>query len=97
METTGQRFKRIRMNLNLAQDDFGNKIGLSKSAISAVENDKSFVSIEIQRTLFMDYNINLNWLVCGVGEMFNAPKFEQVEDELTQKVEEILRKKGIIE
>jgi len=98
METTGQRFKKIRTYLNLAQDDFGSKIGLSKSAVSAVENDKSFISIEIQRTLFMDYNINLNWLVCGVGSMFNKKpvQYEQVEEEFEAKVEAVLKKKGII-
>lgn len=95
METTGQRFKKIRTALNLAQDDFGNKIGLSKSAISAVENDKSFISIEIQRTLFMDYNINLNWLVCGAGEMFNAPQYEDVKDVILKEVDEILVKYGV--
>ena len=95
METTGQRFKKIRTTLNLSQEDFGNKIGLSKSSISAVENDKSFISIEIQRTLFMEYNVNLNWLVCGVGNMFNAPQYEDVKDEILKEVDEILFKYGV--
>ena len=96
METTGQRFKKIRTALDLSQDDFGEKIGLSKSAVSAVENDKSFVSINVQRTLFMEYNINLNWLICGEGSMFNSPKYEDVEDEFEKKVIEIMKKKGVI-
>ncbi len=43
MESTGQRFKELRKELRLSQEGFADKIGLSKSAVSAVESDKSFV------------------------------------------------------
>ena len=96
MKTIGQRFKEIRLKENLSQQQFGESLNMTKSGISAVENDKVFVSVDVLRTLFLNKNINLNWFVCGEGEMFNKPKFEDVEDSLTVKVEEILKKKGLI-
>mgnify|MGYP002626634193 CR=1 FL=1 len=71
---------------------------LSKSAISAVENDKSFISVEIQRTLYNEYNINLNWLVCGEGNMYNNKlnQLEQIQAELGQVVFDFLQKKDIV-
>ena len=92
METTGDRFKKIRTELRLSQDDFGEKIGLSKSAVSAVENNKSFVSVEILRSLFMDMNINLNWLVVGNGEMYNPPEYEDIKEEVLNEVDKVLIK-----
>ena len=32
----------------------------------------------------------------GKGDMFNAPEYEQVEDELAQKVRTILKEEGLI-
>ena len=98
METTGQRFKKIRTQKKLAQEEFGKLIGLSKSAVSAVENDKSFISIDIQRTLYDKYNINLNWLVCGEGNMHNDinDKNSQFKEEIGQIIFEFLKQKEII-
>ena len=95
METTGQRFKQIRNELRMSQEAFGESIGLSKAGISAVEKDRTFVSAKILSKLFVDYNINLNWLIVGQGNMFNAPKYEDVKDEILKEVEEMLRKRGI--
>ncbi len=95
MTTTGQRFKEIRQALNMPQDKFGEKIGLSKSGVSAVENDKTFVSIEILRTLFIDYDVNLNYLIVGSGSIFNSKENCQKES-FTFRVEEVLRKNGLL-
>lgn len=105
MTTTGKRFKNIRIALNLSQEAFGKEIGLSKSGISAVENDKTFVSLEILSTLLIDYNINMNYLVGGIGEMFNptgfAPKTGKkpcicADIEFRQRVRQILKEEGLI-
>lgn len=97
MSTIGQRFKKIRIAKNQSQTEFGDDLGMSKSGISAVENDKVFVSADVLRTLYFDSNVNLNWFVSGEGQMFNAPKFEDVEDAMEAKVLSILRKQGVIE
>ena len=97
MSTIGQRFKKIRISKNQSQTEFGDDLGMSKSGISAVENDKVFVSADVLRTLYFDSNVNLNWFVSGEGQMFNAPKFEDVEDVMEAKVMAILKKNGIVE
>lgn len=96
METAGQRFKQIRLKLGLSQSDFGQKIGLSKSGISAVENNKTFMSSEILRSLFIDFNVNLNYLICGAGDMFNKTD-NNIDDILfIKKVKAVLKAEGII-
>ncbi len=95
MTTTGQRFKKIRTALNLSQEAFGKNIGLSKSGISAVENDKTFISLEILRTLFINYDINLNYLIAGSGTMFNKQN-QSTEEDFADKVRKILKEEGLI-
>lgn len=92
METTGSRFKQMRKEKRLSQEEMADILNLSKSAISAVENDKSFVSLDVMRTLFVDLGVNLNWLIVGKGSMFNAnaEQFEQEQDVFAQKVRDLI-------
>lgn len=95
MSTIGNRFKKIRQELKLSQELFGAKLGMSKSGISAVENDKVFVSVDALRTLFFDLNVNLNWFISGKGEIFNTPEFEDVKTDILREVDDILIKYGV--
>ncbi len=70
MQTFGEKLKEIRIYLRLSQQDFGIKIGLSKQGVSKVENNQSFMSKEVLNRLIVDLNVNLNWLIADIGEMF---------------------------
>ena len=96
MQTTGSRIKKIRQELNLSQEQFGKIFNTGKSYISAVENNKSQLSVESLVKLLLNYNVNINFVLGGIGQPFLPQSFEQVQDELTQKIEDILRKKGVI-
>lgn len=96
MGTLGQRIKGIRAHYNLSQEAFAAKIGCTGRALSSYEYDERSPSVEFLFNMYTVYDVNLNWLITGQGDRFLVPKFEQVEDELTQKVEDILRKKGLI-
>lgn len=95
MQSAGERLKLIRKKIGMSQEEFGDNLGISKAGISAVEKDRTFVSAKILSKLFFDYNVNLNYLVCGIGEMFNPPKYEDVRDEILSEVEKILKEKGL--
>ncbi len=97
METIGQRFKNIRIANNMSQSEFGIQLGMLKSGISAVENDKVFVSVDVLRSLFLNFNVNLNWFVAGQGEMFINQQPSLNNDELEQKVVDVMKKYGVIE
>lgn len=96
METIGNRFKRIRQEFDMSQEEFGQHLGLSKASISAVETDRAFVSVKVLSKLFFDYDVNLNYLVCGEGFVFNAAQKTPTDDELTKRVRKILHEEGVI-
>ena len=96
MTTQGKRFKKIRQALGLSQDDFASFFDATKSYISLLENDKSKLSVDNLIKLLLNYNVNLNYLLGGIGDMFIPAQFEQVQDDLVLRVREILRSEGVI-
>lgn len=64
-----ERIKVLRVELNLSMEKFGNKIGLTRSAISKIESgsnpsDQTIISI------CREFNVREEWLRNGDGEMF---------------------------
>jgi len=96
METQGSRLKKIRKELKLSQEEFGKQIGLTRAAIAAVEADNNKFSNDVLCKLILTFDVNVNYLLVGKGNIFNAPEFEQVKDELAQQVRKILREEGLI-
>ena len=97
METIGDRFKKIRTTNNLTQNDFGAQLGMLKSGVSAVENNKVFVSLDVLRSLFLNFNISLNWFIMGKGEMFNelSQQNTQLENLIAQMIDKKFKEKGL--
>ncbi len=92
----GKRLQTVRKKLQLSQEDISTQIGISYRAYSSYERGEREPNIVFLETLVTKFNINLNWLIAGVGEMFNAPQFNAVKDELRQEVLQILKDEGII-
>lgn len=92
----GARIKEIRKKLNLSQEALGEVLGAGKSYISACENDKSKLSVESLVKLLVNYRVNVNYILAGVGNPILQSKFEEVENEMELKVIEILKKQGLV-
>lgn len=63
--TINERVKEVRQKLNLSQEEFGNRIGLSKSGISNIENGIRNVTPKHVKLIGMVFNINELWLMTG--------------------------------
>lgn len=96
MSDISNRIKLIRKEKNLTQTDFGKLIGVTKQAISNIEGGYSNPSLELLSQLFKNFYVNLNWLITGEGEMFNTQQPSVSDDELEQKVVEVMKKFGVI-
>ena len=98
METLGSRLKLIRTSKKLTQLDFGKCIGVTKQAIANVESSHSNPSIDFLSKLIEIFNVNINWLISGHGEMFTniVRKTLPSDDEFELKMEAFLKKKGIL-
>lgn len=70
METIGNRIYNLRKKLDLSMEKFGNKLCISKSAISAFEKDLSKPSNQTIKLICREFNVDYFWLTEGFGEMF---------------------------
>ena len=67
--TIRERFKLIRKSFSLNQKNFGNDLGTNQVGITDIERGKKNVSIDILESLHTKFFINLNWLICGTGDI----------------------------
>lgn len=66
-----ERFKKIRTAFNIKQGDFAKELAISQGHASDIENGRKTVSDRVMEIISLKYNINIEWLKTGVGEMFN--------------------------
>lgn len=65
------RIKELRSKmLNLSQEQFGNKIGLSKSGISNIESGVRNVTDKHIKLICSEFGVREEWLRTGTGEPF---------------------------
>lgn len=65
-----KRVKELRTSLNLSQEVFGKKLGITKSAVSNIETGRFNATDTILKLMCTEFNVNEEWLRDGVGEMF---------------------------
>ncbi|MCI8569769.1 MAG: helix-turn-helix transcriptional regulator [Bacilli bacterium] len=70
METQGERVKLLRKHLNLSGEKFGEKLGVTKVAISNIERGNRSLTDQMLKSICREFNVNEKWLRKGIGEMF---------------------------
>ena len=66
------RIREIREKLNLKIADFARKLEVPRSTLVGWEEGKA-VSIDVLKPLEKLFNVNVNWLLTGEGEMYLSP------------------------
>jgi len=82
------RIKLLRKSLQLNQRDFGNKIGLTQSGVSWMEQEGNTVIEQNIRLLCDTYGVAESWLRDGSGEMYaTTPHQENSLEEWAKNLE----------
>ena len=68
--TVKTRFKELRKELRLTQEEFAAKIDLSRSYINLIEMGKKTPAERTIKDICRTFNVSCNWLMHGEGEMF---------------------------
>lgn len=79
-----ERLKSLRKSLGLNQKEMGDRLKLSQTHISSLENGAREVTDRIISDICRLFNVNENWLHTGEGEMFVQPATFSL-DEYAQK------------
>jgi SOS-response transcriptional repressor LexA len=75
----GKKFIELRKQLKLSQKAMSKELSVSQSAISQIEKGKTSPASELLQNISKAYNININWLLTGIGSMYITPIYESVE------------------
>jgi len=69
----GKRLRTIRRSLNMKQIEMSEPLGISISYLSDIELAKRKPSPEFFLNLSIKYNVSLDYLFRGIGDMFLSP------------------------
>jgi transcriptional regulator with XRE-family HTH domain len=72
MDDINGRVKEIRATLGLSQRQFSKRIFISQSFLGDLELGKQEVSDRIAHLISSRFNVNIEWLKFGIGEMFSS-------------------------
>lgn len=81
------RIKAVRKTLGLTLDKFGERLGISNSACSALETGKNNPSEQTIRAICREFGVNEIWLRTGAGEMFRP---EEESEELARNLKRLM-------
>lgn len=70
--TQGERVKKIRKEYELTLEEFGKRLGVTKVAISNIENGNRNLTSQMIVSICREFNVNENWLCNEEGNMLIA-------------------------
>lgn len=70
MKSINDRIKILRKELGLTLDKFGERLGVKKSTLSNIENNRYGVTDQMIKSICREYNVDYIWLTTGEGDMF---------------------------
>lgn len=68
--TQGERVKVVRKENNLTLEAFGKRLGVTKVAISNIENNNRKLTDQMLISICREFNVNEDWLRNENGEIF---------------------------
>lgn len=76
-----EQIKELRKVLNLTLDDLGERLGVTKAAVSRWEKGERSISEQTIKLICSEFNVNENWLRTGKGEIFRKlTPYEEIEN-----------------
>lgn len=83
--TQGERVKQARKSLGLTMEKFGERLGVTKTAISLIESGKNNLTDANIKAICREFNVDYIWLTTGEGEMF-----VDSDDDFIEKIDRIM-------
>lgn len=72
-----KRIKALRKELGLTQEQFAQRVGLTKNYISLVENGSRSLAPRTVSDICREFNVNEAWLRDGIGEPHTEQSWEE--------------------
>lgn len=77
-----ERVRQIRQYFKLSQEEFGKRLGVSRSVINNIERNvlaKPEQKLSLLKLICSQFAVSEEWLIDGVGDMFSETKDSYIE------------------
>ena len=84
------RINKVRTQNNLTMEQFGNKIGITKSSVSLLESGKNSPSEQTIKLICKEFGVSYLWLTEGIEPMYETMDIDsmaQIDSIMTGKNE----------
>ena len=85
--TQGERVREVRKFRKMNREQFGERLGVQKSAISKMEKGDRGLTEQMLKAICREFNVNETWLRTGDGDM---PQKLSEEEEIADLVSDVL-------
>lgn len=79
-----ERLRLLRKTLDLTLEEFGKRVGVTRSAIGRIEKGERNVTEQMAKSICREFRVNYFWLTEGEGEMFVGTP-ENIIDEIAEE------------
>lgn len=88
-----ERLKLLRNTLGITLEEFGKRVGVTRSAIGRIEKGERKVTEQMALSICREFHVNYFWLTEGRGDMFTGTP-QSVMDEIAEdyKLDDIDKK-----
>ena len=83
--TQGERIKEVRNSLGLTLEKFGDRLGVTKVAISNIEKGNRNLTEQMTKSICREFGVDYMWLTTGDGEMFI-----DTDDDFIERIDRIM-------
>lgn len=77
--TINNRVKRLRKSLDLTLDKFGERLGVTKTAISRIEKGERSVTDQMFKSICREFNVREEWLRDGIEPIYDLSEESGIE------------------
>lgn len=68
----GEIVRSLRKEVNMTLEEFGKRLGVTKVAISNIENGNRNLTKQMSKSICREFNVNEEYLSTGTGDMFRS-------------------------
>ena len=83
--TQGERIREVRSALGLTLEKFGDRLGVTKVAISNIEKGNRNLTEQMTKAICREFSVDYIWLTTGEGEMFI-----DTDDDFLERIDRIM-------
>lgn len=88
LNTLNGRFRQVRIDKRLTQEEYGTEIGITRMGVNAIETGRYNPTLEVIMKIRHRFNISYSWLIDGTNKDEDTEKLAREVETLRKTVQD---------